>query len=117
MSNEPPDLFALMAAREAGDTAGEACADKAERVAGFDRDAAASAILAFLRGAGGAVSGEVLTNHCVSLGIVPHDGRAFGPVFGALVRRKAIVCVGFGTRVKGHGTAGARLWTLAAENA
>lgn len=110
------DLFALMEqSRAKGETAGDLCADKAERVAGFDREAASAAILAFLRSASGPVSGEALTNHCIALGIVPHDGRAFGPVFGALARRKAIVSVGVTTRAKGNGTAGARLWTLAAE--
>ncbi len=29
---------------------------------------------------------------------------------GALVRRKQIRCVGYRARLKGHGTAGARLW-------
>jgi hypothetical protein len=112
------DLFSLMeSARSHGDAAGEACSDKAERETEFDREAASAAIVAYLRTAGRPVSGEELTDHCIAIGIRPHDGRAFGPVFGGLVRSGAIVCAGFAMRRKGNGTAGARLWTLAAETA
>lgn len=96
--------------RTAGTTAAEACTAKAERVAGFDTDAAKAAILNALRTAAQPLSGEELVDRCQRAGIVPHDARAFGSVFGCLARKGLIETVGFTTRAKGHGTAGGRLW-------
>lgn len=78
----------------------------------FATDAAAF-VLRFL-GEHGASSGEVITNACKAAGIVPHDDRAFGPVYMGLSRRKAIVKVGVAIRTKGHGTAGGNVWALGA---
>ena len=61
----------------------------------------------------GDYSGEELTDFCKEVGIFPKDDRAFGPVCGRLSRKGKIVCVGYGTRSKGHGTAGLRIWSLA----
>lgn len=55
-----------------------ACTAKAERVAGFDTDAARAAILEALTKSGRAMTGEELVDHCQRLGLLPHDARAFG---------------------------------------
>lgn len=94
-----------------GAAAGEACLAKAERVTAFDAAAARGAILELLAD-GVARSGEQLVDHCIRRGIVPHDGRAFGPVLKSLAGGGLIEAVGFVTRVKGHGTAGGRLWKI-----
>ncbi len=104
--NDTP-LFA--AARRAGEAAGEACMAKAEQVAAFDADRARAAVLDLLAD-GQARSGEEIVDHCQRLGLVPHDARAFGPVFGTLRRLELIEVVGYVARAKGHGTAGGRLW-------
>lgn len=103
-------LFA--AARTSGQAAATACLDKAERTTGFDASAARDAILTILVKAGRPMSGEELVDACQALGLVPHDARAFGPVFAVLKRRRLIEAVGFAARQKGHGTAGARLWAV-----
>lgn len=111
---QPMPLFDAAAAppRTAGATAADACTAKAERVAGFDTDAAKAAILEALRTATQPLSGEELVDRCQRAGIVPHDARAFGSVFGCLARKRLIETVGFTTRAKGHGTAGGRLWRV-----
>jgi hypothetical protein len=96
--------------REAGRAAASACVAAAER-RGFDADAARAAVLELLAD-GRARSGEEITDHCERLGLVPHDARAFGSVIGGLSRRGLIEAVGFATRRKGHGTAGARVWQI-----
>jgi hypothetical protein len=101
------DLPLWVAAR-----AGEACLAKAERVTCFDADAARAAVLELLREARRPMSGEELVDRVQARGLVPHDARAFGPVFGTLARRGLIEAVGFAARRKGHGTAGARLWRV-----
>jgi hypothetical protein len=102
------ELGPLFAA-SAGRAAAEACAAKAERTTAFDAGRARAAVLELLAD-GVARSGEQLVDHCVQLGIVPHDARAFGAVFLALKRRGQIEEAGFVARTKGHGTAGGRLW-------
>lgn len=93
---------------EVGLAAGAACLAKAAR-AGFDAGAARAAVLELLAD-GRPRSGEEIVDHCQRLGLVPHDARAFGTVFGVLKRHGRIEAVGFTTRRKGHGTAGARVW-------
>lgn len=93
-----------------GTVAGEACLAKAERVAAFDRQAAMDAVLAILTLEARPMTGEELVDGCQRRGLVPHDGRAFGPVFKELSRRGLIETVGFAMRRKGRGTAGARVW-------
>lgn len=99
-------------ARAAGEQAGNACLDKAQRVADFDSAGASAFILRRLQ-AMGPQSGESLTNAAKAAGFVAHDDRAFGPVFGSLSRRGQIRCVGYCDRAKGHGTAGGRVWEAA----
>jgi hypothetical protein len=104
----PMPLFEL--AKRSGVEAAAACAAKAERVTMFDTELAREEILAVLTRSAAAMSGEELVDHCQARGLVPHDSRAFGAVFGALSRAGLIEAVGFAARRKGHGTAGARLW-------
>lgn len=60
------------------------------------------------------MSGEELVDACQARGLVPHDSRAFGAVFGTLARRGLIEAVGYAPRRKGHGTSGARMWKATA---
>lgn len=99
------------AARAIGEEAAQACTDKAERVADFDGEGARTFVLGWLR-RHGPMSGEALTDACKAHGFRPHDDRAFGAVFGVLVRRNEIRCVGSCERTKGHGTAGGRVWAV-----
>lgn len=99
----------LEAAREVGGEAAARCAAKAARVASFDTQAAGRFIVGWLR-RHGALSSEILTNAAKEHGFRPHDDRAFGSVYGALARQHLIHCVGSCDRVKGHGTAGGRVW-------
>lgn len=101
-------IFAAAKPRDAGKAAAEACTAKAER-AGFDTAAARAAVLELLAD-GRARSGEEIVDHCLGVGLVPHDSRAFGSVFGRLSRDGLIEAVGFTERKKGHGTSGGRMW-------
>jgi hypothetical protein len=105
-------IFAQAKPAAAGQAAAEACAAKAERVTAFDSGRARAAVLELLAD-GVARSGELLVDHCQRLGIVPHDARAFGAVFGKLKRDGLIEEAGFVARSKGHGTSGGRLWRSA----
>lgn len=97
------------AVRAVGEQAGEACADKAERVADFDRAGAARFILGELR-RWGPTSSEDLTESAIAHGFRVHDRRAYGPIYAKLVRDGLIACAGFCARRHGHGTAGGRIW-------
>jgi hypothetical protein len=109
---EAMPIFAQAKPAAVGQAAAEACAAKAERTTAFDAGRARAAVLEVLAD-GQARSGEQLVDHCLRLGIVPHDARAFGAVFAGLAKNNKIVSVGFAARRKGHGTAGARLWRVA----
>ncbi len=97
--------LSLKEARRLGEVAGQACTENAK----LDQEAAKDAAIAFIR-TEGRVSGEELIDALKQQGFTAHDDRAFGSVVGALVRRKQIRCVGYVARVKGHGTAGGRIW-------
>ncbi len=97
-----------------GDRHGQACLQTAEATTTFDRQAAMNEILAILSSDGREMTGEELVDRCQCVGLVPHDGRAFGPVFKELSRRGLIETVGFALRRKGRGTAGARVWRTTA---
>lgn len=60
----------------------------------------------------GPTSGEALTLACKAAGLVPHDDRAYGPVYLGLCRRGVIEKVGECRRERGHGTGGGRIWQL-----
>ena len=59
---------------------------------------------------GAAIHGEDLVNSAKLAGIRPHDDRAFGPVFVKARNQGLLLEVGQADRVKGHGTAGGRLY-------
>ena len=109
---EAMPIFAQAKPAAAGHAAAEACAAKAERTTAFNAARARAAVLEVLAD-GQARSGEQLVDHCQRLGIVPHDARAFGAVFGKLKRDGLIEEAGFVPRTKGHGTSGGRLWRAA----
>lgn len=58
----------------------------------------------------GPTSGEQLTVACKAAGHVPHDDRAFGPIYFGLVKRGLIEKAGICKRLKGHGTSGGNIW-------
>ena len=93
------------------DRAIERVAQAAEdRAPGF-LDRARAFVVAYLESYG-PTSGEVLTLQCRQAGIIPHDDRAFGPVYSVLARRGVIEKVGTIRRERGHGTAGGNVWAI-----
>lgn len=60
----------------------------------------------------GPTSSEDLTIACLESGIVPHDDRAFGPVYAKLSRSGQITKAGYCARKRGHGTSGGIVWRL-----
>ena len=75
------------------------------------RDRASAFVVAYLH-EHGATPGETITDAAIVAGIVPHDARAFGPVYMTLARRRVIERAGYCARRKGHGTAGGSVWKL-----
>lgn len=84
-------------------------ADKAEDVRPNFRDEATAFVLNYLT-RHGRTTGEELTLACKAAGIIPHDDRAFGPVYMTLSRRGLIEKVGTVARTRGHGTSGGNVW-------
>jgi|GEM_PF-4280513 len=112
MPSLPFDVPPAPPVRRHDDTA-ELLARIARRAGAAFRDAAEARIVSLL--AEGPATGEHLTTACREAGIVPPGGmddRAFGPVYRRLATSGRIRQVGMATRVKGHGSAGARLWAL-----
>lgn len=96
-------------ARSLGAEAGERCADKASKDdAGF-RERALDFIVGYIRQVGES-TGESATLAAVLAGIKPHDQRAFGPVYQKAIRQGLIRVVGYVPRVRGHGSAGGKLY-------
>lgn len=60
----------------------------------------------------GEMPGEDASDACIKAGIEPHDQRAFGPVFKALIKAKKIERVGFCLRKKGHLTGGGSVYRI-----
>lgn len=97
--------------REIGRAAADSCLRNAEEIADFDREGCRKFILGWLVRFG-PQPGETLTDEAKKHGFRPHDDRAFGAVYSALVRRGEIRCVGSCPREKGHSTAGGRIWSV-----
>lgn len=104
-------LSLVLEARAVGERMANLCTYKAERE-GFDAEGARTFILGWLA-RHGKMRGEQLTDAAIEHGFHAHDARAYGSVFSTLSRRGLIRCVGYCERVKGHGTAGGRLWEAA----
>ncbi|MCU8942218.1 hypothetical protein OE519_00350 [Pseudomonas aeruginosa] len=58
----------------------------------------------------GSVPGEQVTMAARAAGITPKDDRAFGAIYAKAIRQGDIRVVGACARVRGHGTAGGRLY-------
>lgn len=99
-------------ALEARNAALESVADHAEQHDPGFAVAAESFALGYLTQYG-PTSGEIIVNACKAAGIVPHNDRAFGPVFLRLARSRRIVKAGYTPRLKGHLAPGACIWRLA----
>lgn len=95
--------------REIGEACAKLATENAESLNDFDTEGARKFIHGWLVRHGRA-SGEVLVDAAMEHGYRPHDARAFGSIFSTLARRNLIRCVGYCERLKGHGTAGGRLW-------
>ena len=109
----PTPAYTAAHARAAGAAAGQKATDKAETAAPGFSQAAQAFIVGYLR-QHGATSGEALTHAMTLAGIQPHDARAFGPVYQALLRQRQIACLRSDLpRRLGHGTSGGKLWRLA----
>ena len=100
-------------ARKLGQEASErAEAKAAEQVPGFtERALEHIRSVAQALGPDSQVRGEDIVNGAKVAGIRPHDDRAFGAVFQKAIREGLIVPVGYAPRVKGHGTAGGRVYS------
>ena len=98
--------------RAARDAALELVEEHAEEAAPGFAEAAAACALEYLD-AHGPATGERLTDVCKAAGIVPHNDKAFGPVYMRLARAGQIVKAGPAPRLKGHLTSGATIWRLA----
>lgn len=75
------------------------------------REQAADFILEYLVEHGPS-PGEDITDACKDNGIIPHDDRAFGPVYLRLYKQKVIEPCGTTPRRKGHATSGGKIWKL-----
>lgn len=99
----------MHSARELGTAAGERCADKAEAASPEFRQRA----LEFLRAYAAEhqrFTGEDCTLAMREAGIRAHDDRATGPVYARAIREGVIRVVGTVPRVRGHGSAGGKLY-------
>jgi len=90
--------------------------DRVSRNAGESFKVRAINFVVRFLGENGATAGEDITDAAKKAGIIPHDDRAFGPVYMKLYNQGHIVPVGDIARRKGHGTHGGRIWSLANTN-
>ncbi|MBO9679541.1 MAG: hypothetical protein J7556_14965 [Acidovorax sp.] len=96
-------------ARKLGTQAGDACLAKAESKDPDFGEKAFRFIVGHIR-EHGPVPGESATLAAVQAGIEPDDHRAFGAVYARALREKLIQVVGDVPRVRGHGSAGGKLY-------
>lgn len=96
-------------ARNLGTEAGERCADKASQQDPEFKAKALEFIVKYIRQVGES-TGESATLAAVLAGIKPHDQRAFGPVYQKAIRQGLIRVVGYAPRVRGHGSAGGKVY-------
>ena len=107
-----PFMTRTKMARKLGEEASNRAEDKANSDApGFSERALEHIQKEMLAaGRGARVRGEDLVNSAKFAGIRPADDRAFGSVFARAIKQGVIEPVGFAPRVKGHGTAGGRVY-------
>ena len=106
----PPLVQRAATARRLGDEAGQYCLELAAAKDPLFPERAYEFIVNFIRGQRGSVPGESAVLAARQAGIRPHDDRSFGPIFKKALKDEAIQVVGFVPRVRGHGTAGGRLY-------
>lgn len=116
MSNRDPRQPDLFAATKARDVAMARVGAHAEDACPSFSEQARACVVRYLT-TYGPTAGERLTAACKAAGLVPHDDRAFGPVYFTLARRGVIEKVGDVRRARGHGTAGGTVWALRREAA
>lgn len=107
-----PFITRTRAARKLGEEHGERAEHRANTEApGFSERALEHIRKSMLDvPASATLRGEDIVNGAKLAGIRPPDDRAFGPVFAKAIREGLIEPVGFAPRVKGHGTAGGRVY-------
>lgn len=96
-------------ARAVGLEAGQRSLERAEAIAPEFGEKAFTFIVAHVRD-NGPVPGESATLAAVKAGINPPDARAFGPIYAKALRQGLIHVVGYVPRVRGHGSAGGKLY-------
>ncbi|AVQ84270.1 hypothetical protein [Variovorax sp. PMC12] len=105
----PAHAKRVATARRLGEEAGQASLALAEQ---DDPDFGAKAyqfIVAYVRKRR-RVPGESVTLACCLAGIRPKDDRSFGPIYAKAIRAGDIRVVGTVARVRGHGSAGGKLY-------
>lgn len=107
-----PFITRTRMARKLGEEAANKAAERADQDApGFSEHALEHIRKTMLAAAPDAqLRGEDIVNSAKVAGIRPPDDRAFGSIFSKAIRLGFIVPVGFAPRVKGHGTAGGRVY-------
>lgn len=96
-------------ARKLGAEAGERAADRANKELPDFKERALEFIVRYVR-QHGETTGEHATLAAVLAGIRPNDDRSFGPVYLAAIRGGLIHIAGHVPRVRGHGSAGGKLY-------
>lgn len=96
-------------ARKLGTEAADRARGKADEVCPGFSERAYNFIAEFAR-AHETFSGENCTFAMKASGIRPHDDRATGAIYAKAIRKGVIRVVGYVPRVRGHGTAGGRLY-------
>lgn len=112
MTSPLPFEQRVATARKLGDEAGERAEFRANVVDPEFSERAMAYIRQRMQAAANddRMRGEDLVNEMKMAGIRPPDDRAFGPVFQKAIRAEIVVPVDFVPRVKGHGTAGGRVY-------
>ncbi len=109
---KPAFITRVRSARKLGEEAAQAAVDRAEQKDPTFSERAYEHIRKTMLAAapGQRLRGEDIVNAAKVAGIRPPDDRAFGAIFAKAIRERLIEPVGFAPRVKGHGTAGGRVY-------
>lgn len=103
------DHQSIADARAVGLAQGLASIDRAESADPHFSEKALDFIVKHVREKG-EVPGESVTLAAAEAGIKPPDQRAFGPIYAMALRRGLIHVVRYIPRVRGHGSAGGKLY-------
>jgi hypothetical protein len=114
LSVNPVNRQSIAQARAAGLGAGLRSIDRAEAENPSFTQEALDFIVTYIRDHG-ETPGESVTLAAVKAGIAPPDQRAFGPIYAMALRRELIHVVRFIPRVRGHGSAGGKLYAPGAD--